>query len=49
VLNVGVSFLCAFRVAMRSRGIRLADRKRVYAAIRGRLWRAPLSFLLPPR
>ncbi|MEE8616334.1 MAG: site-specific recombinase [Roseateles sp.] len=49
VLNVGVSFFCAFRVAMRSRGVRLADRQRVYAAIRSRLWRAPLSFLLPPR
>lgn len=49
VLNVGVSFLCAFRVAMRSRGIRLADRRRVYAAIRARVRREPLSFLLPPR
>jgi site-specific recombinase len=49
VLNVGVSFLCAFKVAMRSRGIRLSDRRRVYAAIRARLWRQPLSFLLPPR
>ena len=29
VLNVGVSFFCAFRVAMRSRGVRLADRQRV--------------------
>ncbi|MFG6485243.1 site-specific recombinase [Roseateles sp. BYS78W] len=49
VLNVGVSFFCAFRVALRSRGIRLADRRRVYAAIRTRLRREPLSFLLPPR
>ncbi len=49
VLNVGVSFLCAFKVAMRSRGIRLADRRRVYAAIRSRLRREPLSFLVPPR
>ncbi|RZL40116.1 MAG: recombinase [Rubrivivax sp.] len=48
-LNVGVSFFCAFKVAMRSRGVKLADRKRVYAAIRSRLWRAPLSFLIPPR
>lgn len=48
-LNVGVSFFCAFRVALRSRGIHLADRKRVYAAIRTRLRREPLSFLVPPR
>lgn len=49
MLNVGVSFFCAFRVAMRSRGIRLADRRRVYAAIRSRLRRAPMSFLVPPK
>ena len=49
MLNVGVSFFCAFKVAMRSRGIRLADRRRVYAAIRSRLRRAPISFLVPPR
>lgn len=49
MLNVGVSFFCAFKVAMRSRGIRLADRRRVYAAIRGRLRRAPVSFLVPPK
>jgi len=49
MLNVGVSFFCAFKVAMRSRGIRLADRRRVYAAIRSRLRRAPMSFLVPPR
>ncbi|MCY4746119.1 site-specific recombinase [Pelomonas sp. UHG3] len=49
VLNVGVSFFCAFKVALRSRGVRLADRQRVYAAIRQRLRRAPLSFLVPPK
>jgi site-specific recombinase len=49
LLNVGVSFFCAFKVAMRSRGVRLADRKRVYAAIRKRLLRQPLSFLIAPR
>jgi site-specific recombinase len=49
LLNVGVSFFCAFKVAMRSRGVRLADRKRVYAAIRQRLRTAPLSFLVPPK
>ena len=49
VLNVGVSFYLAFRVALRSRGIRLADRRRVRAAIWARLRSAPLSFLLPRR
>ncbi|MBI3348851.1 MAG: site-specific recombinase [Burkholderiales bacterium] len=49
MLNVGVSFFCAFKVALRSRGVRLADRRRVYAAIRTRLRREPLSFLVPPK
>jgi site-specific recombinase len=48
-LNLGVSFVLAFRVALRSRSIRLADRSRIYRAIRRRLWHAPLSFVLPPR
>jgi site-specific recombinase len=49
VLNLTVSFLLAFRVALRSRGIRLADRSRIYRAIRARLRQRPLSFLWPPR
>jgi site-specific recombinase len=48
-LNLGVSFVLAFRVALRSRGIRLADRSRIYRAVRARLWHRPLSFVLPPR
>ncbi|MBT9523608.1 MAG: site-specific recombinase [Rhizobacter sp.] len=48
-LNLGVSFFLAFKVALRSRGIRLTDRSRIYRAIRQRLWRAPLSFILPPK
>jgi site-specific recombinase len=47
VLNLTVSFLMAFRVALRSRGIRLVDRSRIYRTIRSRLWRQPLSFLWP--
>ena len=47
VLNLTVSFLMAFRVALRSRGIRLADRSRIYRAVRARLWRKPLSFIWP--
>ena len=49
MLNVGVSFFLAFRVALRSRGIRLADRSRIYRAVRRRLGHAPLSFIWPPR
>lgn len=49
VLNVSVSFWLAFKVALRSRGIRLRERQRIGAAIRRRLRTAPLSFVLPPR
>jgi site-specific recombinase len=48
VLNLSVSFFLAFRVALRSRGIRLNDRSRIYRALRSRLWRQPLSFIWPP-
>ena len=47
VLNLSVSFLMAFRVALRSRGIRLADRSRIYRAVRARLWHKPWSFIWP--
>ncbi|HWH83040.1 MAG TPA: site-specific recombinase [Burkholderiaceae bacterium] len=47
VLNLTVSFLMAFRVALRSRGIRLVDRSRIYRAIRARLRHRPLSFIWP--
>ena len=48
-LNLGVAFWLAFKVALRSRGIVLRERREIYAAIRRRLWREPLSFLWPPR
>ncbi|MDE2628441.1 MAG: site-specific recombinase [Burkholderiales bacterium] len=48
-LNVSVSFFLAFKVALRSRGIRLADRSRIYRAIRARLRSRPLSFVWPAR
>jgi site-specific recombinase len=48
-LNLAVSFFLAFRVALRSRGIRLADRSRIYRAIRARLRARPTSFIVPPR
>jgi site-specific recombinase len=49
LLNLGVSFFLAFKVALRSRGVRLTERSRIYRAIRRRLWQRPLSFILPPR
>jgi site-specific recombinase len=49
VLNVTVSFWLALKVALRSRGIRVGERRQVMAAIRHRLRSAPLSFLWPPR
>ncbi|MFO1340914.1 MAG: recombinase, partial [Burkholderiaceae bacterium] len=48
VLNLTVSFTLAFRVAVASRGLRVRDRSRLYAALRRRLRRAPASFLVPP-
>ncbi len=48
-LNLSVSFTLAFMVALRSRGIKLGDRSRIYRAIRQRLRQEPLSFLRPPR
>jgi len=49
LLNLTVSFFLAFRVAMRSRGIRLADRSRIRQAIARRLRSRPGSFVLPPQ
>ena len=49
LLNVGVSFAFAFRVALRSRGLRVRERAALWAALRLRLRRAPMSFLWPPR
>jgi site-specific recombinase len=49
VLNLAVSFFCAFKVALRSRGVRVAERSRIRHAIIRRLLRHPGSFLVPPR
>jgi site-specific recombinase len=49
VLNLGVSFWLALKVALRSRGITLHERQRLYAALRRRLRQAPRSFVLPAR
>lgn len=47
MLNVLVSFLLAFRLALRSRGLKVRDRSRIHAALRRRLRQAPASFLWP--
>ena len=47
VLNLTVSFFMAFRVALRSRGIRTVDRGRIYRAVSARLWKKPGSFIWP--
>lgn len=49
VLNLSVSFWFAFKVALRSRGVRVQDRALITHAIWRRLRRAPLSFLWPPK
>jgi len=47
LLNLGVSFWLALRVALRSRGIGLSDRRRLHSAIWRRVRTQPRSFLLP--
>lgn len=49
VLNLSVSFWLAFKVALRSRGLQLRERRRIAAALRRRLFTQPLSFVRPPR
>ncbi|MFT4241329.1 MAG: site-specific recombinase [Acidovorax sp.] len=48
-LNVSVSFYLAFRLALRAQNVSGVDRSRIYAAIRSRARRAPLSFFVPGR
>ena len=47
VLNLTVSFYLAFQLALRAQSVSGVDRGRLQRAIRARLRRAPLSFLLP--
>ena len=49
VLNVGVSFYFAFRLALRAHNIGGIDRSRIRTAIRARWRHAPLSFFLPAK
>jgi site-specific recombinase len=48
LLNLTVSFYLAFKVALRSRGVRVRDRQRIRAALWRRLRTRPMSFLRPP-
>jgi site-specific recombinase len=49
VLNVGVSFYFAFRLALRAHNVSGVDRSRISAVI-GARWRSkPLSFLWPAK
>ncbi|MGE5452137.1 MAG: site-specific recombinase [Acidobacteriota bacterium] len=49
LLNVGVSFALALRVAIRSRGVQVKERGRLWAAMWRRVRSQPLSFVWPPR
>ena len=49
VLNVGVSFALALTVAIRARSVRAPERSGFYRALRQRIYREPLTFLLPLR
>jgi site-specific recombinase len=48
VLNLGVSFFLAFKVALRSRRVRVEDRGRIAVALGRRLHHEPRSFFWPP-
>jgi len=49
MLNLGVSFYLAFRVALRAHNVTGGNRTRVYQAIRKRVRQQPLSFFWPDR
>jgi site-specific recombinase len=49
VLNVSVSFYLAFKLALRAQRVEVKDRARIARAVRRRLRRQPLSFLLPSK
>lgn len=49
VLNVTVSFVLAFKLAVRAQGLKARERGAIQAALRRRLTRRPLDFIWPPR
>ena len=48
-LNVGVSYYCAFRLALRAHNVSTGERASIRSAVWARVFSAPLSFLWPPR
>jgi site-specific recombinase len=48
-LNLGVSFYCAFRLAVRAHNVTRLDRSRINSAVWARLRTQPLSFFWPAR
>lgn len=49
VLNLGVSFALAFRLALASRGIRIQERSQLWKALRARARTHTLSFIWPDK
>ncbi len=48
-LNLGVSFYCAFRLALQAHNVSGIDRARIRRAIWARLYRQPRSFFVPEK
>jgi site-specific recombinase len=48
-LNVGVSYYCAFRLALRAHNVSVGERQRIRRAVWQRLNHEPLSFLWPAK
>jgi site-specific recombinase len=48
-LNVGVSYYCAFRLALRAHNVSVGERQRIRRAVWQRLNNEPLSFLWPAK
>jgi site-specific recombinase len=48
-LNVGVSYYCAFRLALRAHNVTVGERQRIRKAVWHRLNNFPLSFLWPAK
>jgi site-specific recombinase len=48
-LNVGVSYYCAFRLALRAHNVSVGERQRIRNAVWQRLNHEPLSFLWPAK
>ena len=49
ILNLGVSFYLAFRVALQAHNVGSTERGHIYSAIWARLREAPLSFFWPAK